>query len=172
MITFMGFVLVSSVFAAQENNDPFEGTLFSKRVNLQSDVPHREAEAWALCTVVFELSSYFLEDDTPAQAKLLHQLANGTKLAVAMSIFLPRISSEMTPEEFNSSWSYAKHQMQNLPDLARDQADVLLERQGMEQFLTRLIASQEICLQAGEKQQMYVDTWRELAQSGLMKLPE
>jgi hypothetical protein len=47
--------------------------------------------------------------------------------------------------------------------------EMMTENSQQEQFMAKLTKTIEICSSNGESQQMYVDMWRELAKSGLVK---
>ena len=48
--------------------------------------PSRESEMWATCSSSLEVFSMIIAEERPAQAKQLHQLSNGSSIAMAMSM--------------------------------------------------------------------------------------
>ena len=79
------------------------------------------AEAWATCSAVYEIYSDLLYDPGSASSELLKNLSRGAEVAVATSYVLQLIKErgdmnlELFISRFESTWSMARLQMQELP---------------------------------------------------------
>lgn len=134
---------------------------------------NRQAEAWGTCASAYEIMAMILESQ-PAQAKQVKDFGRGASLAVMMSHVVDGMSSDITPEEFNSLWIYSKTLVDSIPEVSRTmmlaEAESLGEA-GAEKFIEKITATIKVCVANLEGQQMYIDTWRDLAKSGLLTLP-
>lgn len=139
---------------------------------------NRQAEAWAMCAATYDLTAELFAKDRPARAQQFSELANGAELAVAMSIVNDGIVKDISPDKFDALWEAAKISHTELPKTRRTMLLAELESSsenskiGTSIFLSNLSATLEVCVKNLEAQQMYIDTWRELSKSGLLKLPE
>ena len=134
---------------------------------------NRQAEAWGTCSAAYEIMATLLES-TPAQAKKVKDLGNGASLAVVMSHVTHGLTSDITPEKFDALWAYSKTLADSIPETRRTMilADAeALGDKGAELFANKISETIKVCISNLEGQQSYIDTWRELAKSGLLKLP-
>lgn len=135
---------------------------------------NREAEAWATCAASYDIMAELIGPQS-ARAQQLSELANGSELAVTMALVIDDLSEEMEPERFEALWTYAKHAGQEIPKTRRTAilADAeTLGSDNSEMFVNKISETVKICVENLELQQMYIDMWRELAKSGLLKLPK
>lgn len=135
---------------------------------------HRQADAWATCSAVYAIASEILES-SPAQAKHLKEMSNGASIAVTMTHVSDGLDTGITSERFAALWNYSKLLASSLPE--SKMTAILADAEGMgkgkaEQFIRKLTATLEICMQNADSQQAYIDTWRELAKSGLVTVQE
>ena len=79
----------------------------------------------------------------------------------------------MNAKEFPNVWKFAQIQIESLRDtqstMILSDLEMMTENSQQEQFMAKLLKTIEICSSNAETQQMYVDMWRELAKSGLVK---
>lgn len=138
---------------------------------------NRESEAWAMCAATYDLMAELFVKDQPARAKQFSELANGAELAIAMSIITDGFVKDIKPERFNALLNVAKTASTELPKTRRTMLLAELESSTSNKkndggnFMSNLSATFEVCVRNLESQQMYIDNWRELAKSGLLKLP-
>lgn len=134
---------------------------------------HRQAEAWAMCSASYDLMAELLEESSPARSRQLSDLANGADLAVIISMVANKINDQMTPEKFDSVWTFSKLSGTELPKTRRTMLLAELESdtsEGSLNFIANLLKTVEVCAGNLKGQQTYIDLWREIAQSGLLKL--
>ncbi len=136
---------------------------------------NRQAEAWAMCAATYDLMAEILSEAQPARSKQLRELVNGAKVAVTMSIVYDGLDPKISPDRFNALWSMAKLSGTELPKTRLTMLAAEAEAntgKNNEVFIRNLTATVEICIRNLEGQQMYIDTWRELAKSGLLQTPK
>lgn len=135
---------------------------------------NRQAESWGMCSAAYDVMAMLLAESNPAQAKQYSDLGNGASIAVVMSHVAGGMSSDMSPERFNSLWNYSKTLVDSIPETRKTmilaEAESLGES-GTEKFINKLSATVKVCMENLEGQQRYIDTWRELAKSGLLTMP-
>lgn len=135
---------------------------------------HRQAEAWGTCSATYDVMSMLLAESNPAQAKQYSDLGNGASMAVVMAHVADGLSPDISPESFNSLWGYSKTLADSIPETKKTmilaEAESLGES-GTEKFIAKLATTLKICMANLEAQQTYIDTWRELAKSGLLTMP-
>jgi hypothetical protein len=135
---------------------------------------NRQAEAWAMCAAVYDIMSQIL-DDTPARSQQLQNLANGAQVAVTMTIVSDGLEDANKPDQFEMLWETAKLSGTELPSTRRTAILADLEsssREQREHIFAKLGETLQVCITNLEFQQIYIDLYRELAKSGLLKLPE
>lgn len=135
---------------------------------------NRQAEAWAMCAATYELMAEILSEAQPARSKQLKELTTGAKVAVTMAIVSNGLDPKISQDRFTALWTMAKLSGTELPKtrstmLAAEAEANTGKNNGV--FIKKLTATIEICIKNLEGQQMYIDTWRELAKSGLLKIP-
>jgi len=136
--------------------------------------PHREAEAWGICAAAYDLMSEIMQESAPARAKQLGDLANGAELAVIISMIASEIDDKMTPEKFDNVWNFSKLSGGEIPKTMRTRLLADLESDSSKDksvFLSNLGKTVAVCAGNLESQQKYIDLWRDLAKSGLLKIP-
>lgn len=169
-LLFIGLVFPITFSAAGETQSYVDG---SKPFVEIKDI-NRQAEAWATCAAAYDIMADVFESQ-PAQAKQLKELSSGAEMAVTMSLFQYILSKDITPERLHGLWTYAKDVGQALPESWQTiiLADVkALDSEGVNSTVDNLSATVKICIDNLESQQDYIDSWRKLAKSGLLKLPE
>jgi len=136
---------------------------------------NRQAEAWAMCAATYDAMAEILAQERPARAKQISDLANGAELAVTMSMVTDRLDTDITPAQFDALWKIAQVAGETLPETRRTMLLAEMEsskdKENGNAFLENLSATFEVCINNLSGQQMYIDSWRELAKSGLLKLP-
>jgi len=163
-------LLFSSITNASESSTYVDG---SKPFVAIKDV-NRQGEAWAVCAASYKVMAEFFESK-PAQSQRLKDFANGAELAVGMTLVLDDLGSDISPERFNALWRYAQLAIEEWPktQLTAILVDAeVLGDEGADRFFEKVTATVEICISNLKSQQMYIDSWRELAKSGLLKFPE
>jgi hypothetical protein len=167
LVLTLGLVLPISVMA---ESDSF---ITENEVFIAIENPNREAETWATCSAALDIFSVIIAKDAPAQAKQLHQLANGSAMAIAMSLIANELEEDVNPKQFPSLFKFAQSQIDSLVDVKStmliSEFEMMKQNSQQEQFMTKLTKTIEICSSNRESQQMYVDMWRELAKSGILK---
>jgi len=134
---------------------------------------NREAEAWATCAVVYSITASYYEDENQEQAAVWKNQANGATLAVAMSHFSTIFEEDdVSKERFESTWELAQVLAKGIPEtrLAIILADKKsLEKSGSDLFPQKLAETLRVCHGNLEAQQAYIDLWRELFKTGMLK---
>lgn len=135
---------------------------------------NRQAEAWGTCSATYNVMSMLLTESNSAQAKEYSNLGSGAAVAVVMTHVADGLSADMNPDRFNSLWSYSQILGDSIPETSKTmilaEAETLGESDAGS-FITKLAETVKICMANLESQQLYIDTWRELAKSGLLTMP-
>lgn len=132
------------------------------------DDVNRQAEAWATCVAVWQIMSE-LFNESKAQADEYSNLANGAKMAIVMTFVSSVISEDKSnPKKFSSTWTLAKTLMDSMPEVKLTSIMADLEARGMDAWSEDFKPTLAQCTNNLETQQMYVDSWRSLAVSGLL----
>jgi len=134
---------------------------------------NRQAEAWGTCVAAYEIVALLLKSK-PAQAKQVKDLSNGATLAVTMSHVADGLTTNISPERFDALWRYSQLLGDSIPETRRTMILADAEQLGSEgatKFAEKIAATVAICMENIKGQQAYIDTWRELAKSGLLQLP-
>lgn len=135
---------------------------------------NRQSQAWGICSAVYKITASFLPEQN-AQAKQLLDFARGAELAVIMTHVSDGITKDISPERFSTLWLFSKQLGDSIPETSL--TAVLADRErlgeeGQEQFVNKLTATMTICSDNLKDQQTYIEIWRELAKSGLLKSPD
>lgn len=170
MLQFLALILLTSHVSAQSQADSYlpNITLFA-----EINDPAREAEAWAMCSTVYEFYSEIMsEGETAATSELLHQQGNGAKFAILMLQML-NLPEDATPEQFKAAYKYGQHMMETLPSQKQLQIKSDLElakvqKTPITQVTERIKNTFQTCQNNLELQQLYIDAFRELAKSGMV----
>jgi len=166
-------IVTSCFFIPTIANAESDSFITENEVFIAIENPSREAEMWATCSSSLEVFSMIIAEERPAQAKQLHQLSNGGSIAIAMSIVADRLGDDMNAKEFPNVWKFAQIQIESLRDtqstMILSELEMMTENSQQEQFMAKLLKTIEICSSNAETQQMYVDMWRELVKSGIVK---
>ena len=167
IIIFVVILNSSSHLFAESNGKPY---IDGSKSFLEIKDTNRQAEAWAMCAATYNVVAEILAKSSPAQSRKIKDLSNGAEMAVAMSQVINDLSEDITPEKFNAVWTMAKLSMTELPKtrvtFLLAEAESSSEKSA---FISNLNATLEVCIKNIEGQQMYIDTWRELAKSGLLQ---
>ena len=134
---------------------------------------NRQGEAWGICAAAYKIMSALLESAS-AQAQQYENLSNGASLAVVMTHVSKGLSPDMSQDSFNALWNYSKTLADSVPEVQRTTilADAeSLGESGKAEFIERLGATVKVCMDNLDGQQTYIDAWRELGKSGLVRVP-
>jgi len=154
-------------FADNKSGGPF---LPDARQFILIDDINREAEAWATCSAAWDIMATLEERNSTAQAEEFSNLSNGAKLAVGISLVADlAMADDVNKDRFNATWEFAKTAMESMPEVQTTSILANLERRGMESWMPDFLAAVTVCSENLESQQLYVDMWRGLATSGLLK---
>lgn len=134
---------------------------------------HRQAEAWGLCSASWTLASELLSNDSPAKAQQFKETARGASMAAGMTYLVNGMKeSDYTPEKFQATWSFAQTAMQSIPESQLTMITAKIETSKDNLWLHDHMATLKVCDSNMEGQQFYIDSWRDLATSGLLKFPD
>lgn len=134
---------------------------------------NRQAEAWGTCAAAYDVLAMFFEDQ-PARAQQFRNFGNGAELAVIMTHISDGLDQDMGQQEFSSLWNYSKTLGESIPETRKTTMLADAEsagKEGMDEFLQRVGNTVKQCVSNLDGQQAYIDTWRELAKSGLLSIP-
>jgi len=152
----------SDLFAQAEQGESYlttQNPIFSIEDNI------RQAEAWAMCSAVYQIFSAINEADSPATAQLYSEMANGAEVAVLMTFVMSSILDEDEPEAFSATVRFGQTSMSALPEQQMTWLLALSEQD--DAWSQNMSATYDYCVANLEAQQAYVDMSRELQQSGL-----
>jgi len=168
-------LIFSAIFSIGAIAEETGASYLDDRLFLEIKDVNRQAESWAMCAATYDFMAAVLSEAQPARSRQLKDIANGAEMAVIMSMVSDGLDSEMTQERFYSLWTMAKLAGSELPRTRRTMlaadAESSSDKKGAKVFFANLSATMSVCVKNLEAQQMYIDTWRELAKSGLLKLP-
>jgi hypothetical protein len=159
--------LLSSCFVSAN-----EGTFLADDTDFLkiSDV-NRQAESWATCAAAYDLVATFFPDE-PNNAQQYRDFANGAELAVVMSHVNEATDKDVTPAAFRAMWAYTKTLGDSLSSTRKtsilaeaEQAD---DESKQNAFYKKIGATVNVCTDNLKAQQYYIDSWRDLAKSGLL----
>lgn len=170
-------IVALSVLSIGEANAVEDATPYvdGSKSFLKIEDVNRQAEAWAMCAATYDTMAEILSKAQPARSQQLSELANGAEVAVTMAIVSDGLDPEISQERFNALWSMGKLSGTELPKTRLTMLAAEAESytgKDTEVFIRNLTATVEICIRNLEGQQMYIDTWRELAKSGLLQIPK
>lgn len=135
---------------------------------------NRQGEAWAICSASYKIFSELIPG-SPTQTKQMIDLGNGASTAVIMTHVMNGLKRDMNQKSFTALWNYSKTLGITITEtqLTMILADAeFLGDEGKVKFLGKLANTLEICTHNLQTQQMYIDSWREIAKSGLLILPD
>lgn len=135
---------------------------------------NQQAEAWAVCAASYDIMSTIMEPQAPARAEQLSGLGDGAELAVAMALVINDLDPDIPLERFKALWAKAAAAMTELPQAQLTSILADAEKLGSEQsqeFGRKINATVVACISNLEAQRMYIASWRELVNSGLLKPP-
>lgn len=170
-------MIALSVFSISKANADEDATPYvdGSKSFLEIKNVNRQAEAWAMCAATYDFMAELLSDSRPARSKQLNELANGAKVAVTIAIVSDGLNTKISQDRFNALWSMAKLSGTEIPKtkLTMLAADAEASTgKSYDVFVRNLTATLDICIINLEGQQVYIDTWRELAKSGLLQIPK
>ena len=158
-------------FSCDSFSKDLDGFLYSDKTIVNYEDVNRESEAWATCAAVYSIVSEVFSSKK-ALSKQYGDLSNGAELAVIMSHVKDGFTKDISPEKFNSLWLYSKTLGDLIPEtrmtIILSEREILGE-EGAEKFNEKLINTVKMCQENLDGQQMYIDMWRDLAKSGLLK---
>jgi len=135
---------------------------------------NRQAESWGTCAATYDITAMFYEDK-PNQAKQFKDFANGAELAVIMAHVADSLNRDMSAESFSAMWAYSKTLGDSISETRMTAIAADGESLGgalSEEFLNKLGNTLKVCVNNIKAQQAYIDSWRELAKSGLLVTEE
>ena len=127
-----------------------------------------------MCSATYTILSRIMRGEKPARAKQLKQLANGAGVAVTMAVVLDGMEKDISKERFSALWNTAKLMGSELPQTKLVGLQAELESATGDRatvFSKDLNATFKVCLNNLKGQQFYIESWRELAKSGLLTFP-
>ena len=135
----------------------------------------RQAEAWAVCAASYDIMSTIMEPKAPDRARQIADLGIGATVALGMSLVVNDLEPDISQERFNALWESPSLAMAELPQAQL--SSILADAEGMgtegaEAFGKKINATVVICINNLEGQQMYIDAWKQLAESGLLPMPQ
>ena len=143
---------------------------------IQIESADQQAQAWATCAAAYDIISAILKTlEQPAQSQQMRDFGHGAQLAVGMTLVVDDLTPDITKERFALIWTLSQAAMKNYPEVKRTGMLADAERLGKDgygKFVDDIAATVKICVSNLEAQQAYIDTWRELAKSGLLEFPE
>jgi len=149
---------------------------------LFSDDKHEQAKNWATCAALYNTLAELNQSlwNNPAKAKQFSNMGNGAEVAVAMTFVIPALgtsSEDVSQSRFNATWDYAKVAMKEMPSAVQTAINANLEMgmkgtTDLKNEVQAVIDGATVCMKNIERQQTYIDIWRELATSGLLTLPK
>lgn len=162
-------LIIALILWCYANNTKADGISYvSSSIPITSieDV-NRQAEAWGACSATWTLMASIAEEGS-AQAELSDQMANGAKLALAMT-YIMDLADDPKPGRLKSTWIYAKEAMEFMPETQLTVMMADFEQIGSDKWVQNVIATKKVCEDNLDGQQIYIDTWRNLATSGLLE---
>jgi len=135
---------------------------------------NRQAESWAVCAASYDIMSTIMESEAPARAKQLNALGDGAELAVGMALVINDLDPDISLERFKVLWADSQAAMTEWPQTQLTSILTEAEKLGTEgaaAFGRKLNATVVACINNLEAQRMYIDSWRELVESGLLQSP-
>ena len=135
----------------------------------------RQAETWAVCAASYDIMSTIMESKSPGRAKQIADLGIGARVALGMSLVVNDLEPDISRERFNELWTIPSLAMAELPQAQLN--SILADAEGMgtegaEAFGKKINATVVICINNLKSQQMYIDTWKQLAENGLLQTPQ
>ncbi len=136
---------------------------------------NRQAETWAVCAASYDIMSTIMEPKAPDRAKQIADLGMGARVALGMSMVANELEPDISQERFNELWASPSLAMAEMPQV---QLNSILSdaesmgTEGAEAFGKKINATVVICIDNLKSQQMYIDTWQQLAESGLLQMPQ
>tara|TARA_Y100000991_G_scaffold214771_1_gene203302 strand:- start:746 stop:1321 length:576 start_codon:yes stop_codon:yes gene_type:complete len=132
---------------------------------------HRQAEAWGMCSAVNKIASETFGGDMPAMAKNYNDRANGAAIAAGMTYYVKGQNKNLyTPDQMQASWILSQNMAKSIPEVQLNAIMAQLETSDNQTWMYNLTATLRTCDSNLDGQQFYIDFWRELAGSGLLKL--
>lgn len=131
---------------------------------------NRQAEAWGACSATYDIMALLLES-SPAQAKQFKDFGNGASMAVVMTHVSDGLKKDMSSSQFLALWNYSKTLADSIPETQKTRmlADAeAIAATGSADFIDRISATIKVCMRNLEGQQVYIDSWRDLAKSGIL----
>ena len=135
----------------------------------------QQAETWAVCAASYDIMSTIMEADAPARAKQLSDLGNGAQLAVGMALVINDLDPDISLDRFKILWADSQTAMNEWPQAQLTSILADAEKLGpdrAQEFGEKINATVVTCINNLGAQKQYVDSWRELVESGLLQLPE
>lgn len=134
---------------------------------------NRQGEAWAVCAAAYDVMSGLFKKTHPAQSQKMSEFGNGAELAIMMTLVNDEMKKDISRAKFQSVLKYAQIAGTEWPKLSM--TTILADREtlgtkGRKVFLEKITLTTKVCLNNIEAQQMYIDSWRALAKSGLIIL--
>jgi len=138
---------------------------------LMKDI-NRQADAWAICSATWTIMSMLSSKKSDHVVQNYKNLSNGAKAAVAMTFIKPTLVSaeEFNENKYEATVTYATEAMNFLPEAALTSIMADYDLRGTDVWFKNVTKTLKVCTENLEEQQAYIDLWRTLATSGLMKL--
>ena len=162
-------LLFSTTTFAQEALFSYQG--FTDDLDVSSIAAHDRSRIWSTCAVVHDLMALVDNGGTSSSsAQESKNQSNGAKLASAIVFLAEYIEQEKnpTPDEFSARWEMAKMVMDSNFTTIQTSMMADMER-NPDGTLERLVPTYAYCIKILPTQQLYIDLWREMYGSGLLK---
>jgi hypothetical protein len=137
--------------------------------------PRQQAESWAVCAAAYDVMSTIMRQSAPDRARQLHDLANGAQVSIGMALVSAQIDASTDAARFGELWAANESAMMDLPQ--QKLADILEDGEAMgdsraQDFGRKINATVFTCIDNLDTQRDYVETWKNLAEEGLVEPPE
>ena len=136
-----------------------------KRINVSSQA--RLADTLYSHLLGLQVMKY----ENPAMAKNYSDRANGAAIAAGMTYYVKgQNGTRYTPDQMQASWILSQNMAKSIPEVQLNAIMGQLETSDNQTWIYNLTATLRTCDSNLDGQQFYIDFWRELASSGLLKL--
>ena len=146
----------------------------------------KQAEAWGMCSAVYKKASELMETESSEAAKIFSTRANEAAIVAGM-VYIDKGEAAIAAAAFaagvvhidkGKDWiPYTEEQKQAMQSMSQNIPEVQfniimadLDVLGWDIWFDKFSVTLEFCISNLDGQQFYIDFWRELASSGLLKL--
>lgn len=171
----LSVLLITAVLPAMLLADSTDTYIDGRSRFAEISSPQEQAEAWAVCAAAYDVMSTIMQVSAPERARQLHHLANGAQVSIGMALVAAQLEIDTDTTGFVDLWAAHEAAMVDLPQ--QKLADILEDGEAMgderaAEFGNKINATVFTCIENLDTQRDYVESWRELAEKGLVKPPE